>query len=229
MLRFKGLIFDKDGTLFHFQESWGAWLYDVLEELSGKSTLNKRKMARVLRFNLSKKIFFKDSPFIAGTTKEFLTSVEPFSEYLKGEELKKFINSKLMRLTPKPVGNLKILLHYFKSKKVILGIATNDNEEPCRSQLMDEEIIEYFDFICGSDSGYGSKPETGQLDAFCRFFKLKPNNVAMIGDSTHDLIAAKKAGLHAIGVLTGVAEKKELEIYADVILNSIIDIPDYLS
>ena len=29
----------------------------------------------------------------------------------------------------------------------------------------------------------------------------------MIGDSTHDLIAAKKAGLYAIGVLTGVAKE----------------------
>ena len=229
MLRFKGLIFDKDGTLFYFQESWGVWLDNVLEDLSCKSIGKKRKMAKVLGFNLSKKIFFKDSPFIAGTTKEFLSAVEPFSKNLKGAELEEFINSKLMTLTPKPVGDLRALLHYLKSKEILIGVATNDNESPCRSQLESEKIIEFFDFIAGSDSGYGCKPETGQLEAFCQIFELNSKDVAMIGDSTHDLIAAKKAGVYAIGVLTGVAEKKELAPYADIIFESIEDIPNYLN
>ena len=58
---------------------------------------------------------------------------------------------------------------------------------------------------------------------------LKPSEVAMIGDSTHDLIAAKKAGLYAIGVLTGVAKRSELELYADKILKSIKDLPIFLN
>ena len=228
-MRFKGLIFDKDGTLFHFQESWGAWLSEVLEVLSDNSIEKKQKMAHALGFNLSKKIFLKESPFIAGTTKEFLSSIEPFSKRLKGEELEKFINSKLMKLTPKPVGDLRALFYYLKSKEILIGLATNDNERPCRAQLEDEKIIEFFDFIAGSDSGYGFKPETGQLEAFCQSLKLNVRDVAMVGDSTHDLIAAKKAGLHAIGVLTGVAEKMELDPYADIILESIKDIPNYLN
>ena len=51
----------------------------------------------------------------------------------------------------------------------------------------------------------------------------------MIGDSTHDLIAAKRAGLYPIGVLTGVAKRKELELYTDKILRSIEDLPNYLN
>jgi phosphoglycolate phosphatase len=50
----------------------------------------------------------------------------------------------------------------------------------------------------------------------------------MIGDSTHDLKAAKAAQIYAVGVLTGVAEKKELEPYADNILDSIEKIPFWL-
>ncbi len=228
-MRFKGLIFDKDGTLFHFQESWGDWLDEVLEILSGDSIEKKQKMAYMLGFNLSRKKFLKGSPFIAGTTKEFLYTIEPFSKNLKGEALEKFINSKLMTLTPKPVGDLRALFYYLKSKEISIGVATNDNEIPCRSQLEDAKIIEFFDFIAGSDSGYGFKPETGQLEAFCKSLKLNVRDVAMVGDSTHDLIAAKKAGVHAIGVLTGVAEKKELDPYADIILTSIEDIPNYLN
>ena len=134
-----------------------------------------------------------------------------------------------MQLVQKPVGDLKVLFEYLKSKKILLGVATNDNEIPCKSQLQKERIIQYFDFIAGSDSGYGSKPEIGQLEAFCRSFNLNPNEVAMIGDSTHDLIAAKRAGLYPIGVLTGVAKRKELELYTDKILRSIEDLPNYLN
>ena len=72
-----------------------------------------------------------------------------------------------------------------------------------------------------------AKHET--LEAFCRSLNLKPREVAMIGDSTHDLIAAKKAGLYAIGVLTGVAKRSELELYADKILKSIKDLPIFLN
>ena len=229
MLRFKGLIFDKDGTLFHFQESWGDWLDEILEVLSDDSIKKKQKMANVLGFNLTRKKFFKESTFIAGTTKEFLSLVEPFSQKLKGKALEKFIDSKLMTLNPKPVGDLRELFFYLKSKEIFIGVATNDNENPCRSQLEDANIIEFFDFIAGSDSGYGFKPETGQLEAFCKSLKLNVKDVAMVGDSTHDLIAAKKAGVHAIGVLTGVAEKRELDPYADIILSSIEDIPNYLN
>ena len=209
MLRFKGLIFDKDGTLFHFQESWGSWLDEVLNDICEKSISKKRQLSKILGFNFSKKKFFEDSPFIAGTTEEFLASIESFSDNLKGKELEEFINSKLMQLVQKPVGDLKVLFEYLKSKKILLGIATNDNEIPCKSQLEKERIIKYFDFIAGSD--------------------LKPSEVAMIGDSTHDLIAAKKAGLYAIGVLTGVAKRSELELYADKILKSIKDLPIFLN
>ena len=59
MLRFKGLIFDKDGTLFHFQESWGSWLDEVLNDICEKSISKKRQLSKILGFNFSKKKFFE--------------------------------------------------------------------------------------------------------------------------------------------------------------------------
>ena len=37
------------------------------------------------------------------------------------------------------------------------------------------------------------------------------NEVVMVGDRSHDMIGAKKAGLHSIGVLYGYGSKEELE------------------
>ena len=43
----------------------------------------------------------------------------------------------------------------------------------------------------------------------------------MVGDSTHDLIAGRSAGMLTVGVLTGLAKHEELTNLADVVLPDI--------
>jgi phosphoglycolate phosphatase len=51
----------------------------------------------------------------------------------------------------------------------------------------------------------------------------------MVGDSLHDLSAARMAGMTAIGVLTGVAGRETLEPAADVVLGSVAELPDWIA
>ena len=51
----KAILFDKDGTLFHFNETWGPWFYDVLSELSdGKHDLLV-ELANILKYDYKTK------------------------------------------------------------------------------------------------------------------------------------------------------------------------------
>ncbi len=68
-------------------------------------------------------------------------------------------------------------------------------------------------------------------------FKISnPETIAYIGDAGSDVVAAKKAGVFSIGVLTGFAEgeaiRKKREMLAglgcDVILDSVLDLPKFL-
>ena len=81
----------------------------------------------------------------------------------------------------------------------------------------------------GYDSGFGAKPSAEPLLAFCASVGILPSHVAMVGDSTHDLIAGKAAGMHCIGVLSGLADQRTLQTYADVVLPDISHIPSYLN
>ena len=227
-MAFKGLLFDKDGTLFHFQESWGEWMRQIINELTTDSTRDRKMMAKALGFDLNQKTFLKESVFIAGAAGEFLSIIEPYSRRLKGNRLREFITSKSVKLIQVPVTNLPQLFDQLKSQNIFLGIVTNDCEEPAKSQLESAKILDYFDFVVGCDSGYGAKPEPGQLIEFLNIFDLKSYEVAMIGDSTHDLMAAQKAKIYSVGVLTGVAEKEELMPHADKILDSIEELPSWL-
>ena len=86
------------------------------------------------------------------------------------------------------------------------------------AHLQQAHATKHLDFIAGFDSGYGAKPDPEPLLAFATHVGLSPSQVAMVGDSTHDLVSAKRAGMYRIGVLTGMADYDDLAPYADVVL-----------
>ena len=65
---------------------------------------------------------------------------------------------------------------------------------------------------------------------FCEHAGLEPAAVAMVGDSAHDLDAGRAAGAGLlVGVLTGPATRADLQPMADVVLDDISHLPDYLN
>ena len=58
---------------------------------------------------------------------------------------------------------------------------------------------------------------------------LAPERVVMVGDSTHDLVAGRRAGMQTLGVLTGMAGEEELAPLADAVLPDIGHIPAWLT
>ena len=58
---------------------------------------------------------------------------------------------------------------------------------------------------------------------------LAPARVVMVGDSTHDLIAGRAAGMQTVGVLTGPASRADLGKLADAVLPDIGHLPAWLT
>ena len=102
-----------------------------------------------------------------------------------------------------------------------LGVMTNDTEFGAKAHLSAAGVDHLFDFIAGFDSGWGPKPNPAPLLAFAEKTGLTPHRVAMVGDSTHDLIAGRNAGMQTVGVLTGMADHATLSPYADMVLPNI--------
>lgn len=107
-----------------------------------------------------------------------------------------------------------------------LGIATHDGEAAAKAHMDRLGALEKFDFVAGYDSGHGLKPGPGMVLAFCAATGLAPSQVAMIGDSLHDLDAGRAAEAGwVVGVLTGPATEAELAPHADLVLPSIAELP----
>jgi len=129
-------------------------------------------------------------------------------------------------IRPAPATDLRALFDALDRAGVALGVATHDTEEQARVQLADVGALDRFAFIAGYDSGHGVKPGPGMLEAFCAATGLRAEDVAVVGDSLHDLHLGRRNGAGiTIAVLTGPSGRDELAPHADLVLDSIADLP----
>ena len=224
----KALLFDKDGTLFDYQATWNVWAGRFIERHSAGDRSRAVAMAEALDYDLAAETFLPDSRMIAGTNLEAAMALAPFWPDLSLTEIIRFIDSEAMSAPLAEVAPLAPLLDTFRARGLALGVATNDGEAVARGHLEAVGVLDRFAFVAGFDSGHGGKPAPGMLLAFADHLVLAPAEIVMVGDSTHDLLAAHSAGMMAVGVLTGMAPSDTLAPHAHAVLPSIVDLPAWL-
>jgi phosphoglycolate phosphatase len=223
-----GIVFDKDGTLFHFQATWGAWTEGFIADESRGDPALRDALAAALGYDLARRSFDPGSPVIAATTAEVAAAVLPLLPRDTAGTIRSRMDARAMAMRNVEATPLLPLFTTLRARGLRLGVATNDTEAPARAHLAAAGIAGLCDFVAGYDSGWGGKPAPGQLTAFARATGLDPAACAMVGDSLHDLHAARAAGMVAIGVLTGMADEATLDQAADVVLASIAELPAWL-
>lgn len=222
----RGVLFDKDGTLFDFHASWGAWAQGFLLDESAGDPRLAAHLADILGFDLARARFRPDSVAVASTTETVAGLLLPLLPSSTLDDLVARMDARAAALPQVEAAPLRPLLLSLRDRDLALGVATNDSEAPARAHLAG--LLDLLPFVVGYDSGHGSKPGPGQLLAFARHAGLAPAACAMVGDSLHDLVAARAAGMRAVAVLTGVAGREDLTPAADVVLGSVADLPAWL-
>ena len=228
-MKIKGVLFDKDGTLFDFQKTWNAWSAQMIEHFSAGDAGCRNAIADAVGFDLARQAFDLDSIVIAGTNRQVAECVSAVLPDQNVDEVEDFLMQSSLTATVSEATPLVPFFQRLKGNDLKIGVMTNDTEAGARAHLDTVGALDLLDFVAGFDSGFGAKPAPGPLLAFAKAMGFSPDQVAMVGDSTHDLIAGRAAGMHTIGVLTGLAPRSELTPYADAILPDISHIPAYLS
>ncbi|WP_421905014.1 HAD family hydrolase [Mameliella sp.] len=225
----EAVLFDKDGTLFDFAETWNAFAARLIVNLAGGDDLRRHGLARVLMFDLETGRFLPGSPVIAGTNREVAELIAPILPERSIEELESTI---IAEAADAPLSEAVALVPYLAglaARGLSLGVMTNDSESVARAHLRTAGIEGMFDFVAGADSGHGAKPSPEPLLAFASATGHAPDRVIMVGDSLHDLAAGRAAGMWTAGVLTGMADADTLAPMADVVLPDIGYLPDWLA
>jgi len=224
-----GILFDKDGTLFDFEATWGIWAATMLLDLTVGDPVRASELGARMGYDFAARRFDPQSVVIAGTPDDIVRLLLPGVPELTPDQLIDRLNAAAAVAPQAEAVPLAPLLADLRARGLALGVATNDAEAPARAHLAGVGQEAAFDFIAGYDSGFGSKPDPGMCLAFSSAMRLAPQTVLMVGDSTHDLVAGRAAGMIAVAVLTGPATQDDLLPYADHVITDIGALPQLLA
>lgn len=224
----KAILFDKDGTLVDFDQSWGEAGFHVLTTLANGDPDIFIRLTNAAKYDPKTRRFLPDADLIAGTSADFGPDWAKALGRTDVDTVANEIDRLFMELAPSmmvTIGDPLDVLKTLAERGYRLGIATNDIEAAALQQAELMGLLPHLDFIVGQDSGHGAKPGPGMVQGFARHVGVEPNAVALVGDSTHDLHAARAAGAIGIAVLSGPATRDDLAPHADYVIDSIADLP----
>ena len=154
---------------------------------------------------------------------EFLTAGElrRFGEELDADRARLFAEEYLPRVRPFPC--VKELFRRIKDDGLLIALASSSKEQEVDHHKKALQIEDLIDAATSSDDAKRSKPNPDIfLAALEKLGHVPPEEAITVGDSPWDVLAATKAGMRAIGVLTGGFSREELlnagaiEVYASV-------------
>ena len=197
MRKYKGIIFDLDGTLINSIEDIVDSMNEVLNEY-GMATFTleeyKTKIGSGIR-NLVKRS-------LPENTKE-----EEIDEAVKLYE--KFYEKNYLNKT-KAYEGIDELLEKLVEMDIKLGI--NSNKKDNYTKELAKKIFKNIPFIkvFGEREGIPIKPDTTTMLEIVEAMELQPEEVLYIGDSDVDMITGKNANMDTVGVELGFRSKEEL-------------------
>ena len=185
----KGIIFDMDGTIvdslpYHYK----AW----------KIFFRENKVE-----NFSDKL--KD--YKGGGTLDLMTAV--YGDKYSRKELKIMTDDKeiifrqIYKNNVEPIKGFMKMFEFIKSKKILVGLASNAIRKNVKMILNELKIYEKFDsIICGDEVKRG-KPNPEMFDETVSRFKLKKKECLIFEDSVEGVSAAVNSKVDVIGITSG--------------------------
>lgn len=227
----RGILFDKDGTLLDFFETWiPAYraAVEVAAEFAGDYAMADR-MLRVTGFDPKSGNFDPESLLAGGTTAQICDAWADEAGIVERDRFSKLVHDAMDDYAarfPVPIAEgLDTLFERLAGKGYALGIATMDSEVVARVTAETLGLSQWLTFLAGYNSGHGVKPEPGMVLGFCAAAGLTPAEVLVIGDTDRDVNMARNAGAGmVVGVLTGASPADRLAGIADRVLESVFEI-----
>jgi phosphoglycolate phosphatase len=226
--KIKAIVFDKDGTLLDFHATWlPRYQAGALAVAQGDQAL-ATQMLQASGYDAQRNRVLGGTILAAGNNRDIAEVWAPLGKQPVAE-----VESQLNTIfaaqehgASVAVKDLTASLQQLSDLGLVLGVATMDSEAGIQATLDEFDCLHLFAYKVGYDSGYGSKPGPDMVLGFCQQTGLKPEQVMVVGDNNHDLHMGQsaKAGCN-VGVLTGTSFRHELEVDADLVLNSIADLP----
>jgi len=209
-MKFKGIIFDIDGTLTSTNELIFASFNHITEKYLGK-TYSTDEIIDL--FGPTEDKILTD---MCGDNSEI--AKKDYYDFYSG-------NHNMADLYP----GIKDLLSHLKKKNVLLSVYTGKGKKAAVITLQKLGIHDYFDLIITGDDVIEHKPSAEGINKFVEKFELEKDEVLMVGDSPADVKASHTAGVKVASVLwDSYAKEKVLQLKSDFVFHSVEELRKFL-
>ncbi|MDX8514494.1 phosphoglycolate phosphatase [Mesorhizobium captivum] len=211
----RAILFDLDGTLIDSAPDITA---AVNELLAGRdlAPLRVDQVKAMIGGGVTKLVerafAASGSPLSSSALEEANRAMAPiYRRHLTG----------LTRLMP---GVREVLTH-FHLNGTAMGVVTNKPQLATREILLHFHLTEYLGAIVGGDAVTHLKPAPDALLLALDQLGVEPTDTLMVGDSSSDVGAARAAGMPVILLRGGYTQVPVEEIGADLVCDSLLDLP----
>ncbi|CUH96034.1 hypothetical protein P22_2122 [Propionispora sp. 2/2-37] len=200
MSKYKGIIFDLDGTLLDTLSDLANSVNEALESYSYPTHAKdayRLKIGRGFRNLIEQSMPENTDPAIIDAgLQRFLAA---YSENYNKET--------------KPYEGIVSLLTALQQKGIALAVNSNKRDDYTHNLL--RQLLPELDFIAvyGERHDVAKKPDPQAALKIAGLMKLEPQEIVYIGDSKTDMVTAHNAGMDSIGVLWGFRDEAELKQY----------------
>jgi phosphoglycolate phosphatase len=104
-----------------------------------------------------------------------------------------------------------------------LGVVTTKTGRYSRELLEHFGVMKYFEVLIGFENITNPKPHPEPILRALELMKSDTDNVWMIGDTRLDLESSQRAGIGAVGVLSGYDNFKQLSEFDFIIKNDVLE------
>jgi phosphoglycolate phosphatase len=192
--RFDLIVFDWDGTLMDSAACIAASLQAACRDL-GLCVPGEREARYVIGLGLSEAIGHV-LPDLSPDS--YPGVVERYREHFR-------VHGRRASLFP----GTALLLQDLHARGHLLAVATGKSRRGLDQALEETGLKTYFHGSRCADEGF-SKPHPDMLERLMERFSIARERTLMIGDTTHDMLMARAAGVDAVAVAHGAHEPCEL-------------------
>jgi phosphoglycolate phosphatase len=227
-MNFRGILFDKDGTLIEADAIWVPFYRRLLMRMKSVDEAAAETMMADAGYDISTGRMRAGSIMAGGTTAQLVDIWWQDHTAADRKEIMFEIDRSAkqdVQMDPTPVTDLVRLINLFKAKDWQVGVATNDSLISTKRQINALGIDSILDAVITSDTVAVPKPSGHMIRRFSDLTGLKSEEIVMVGDNYHDIAEARRGGAGlAVGVLSGNGAHEDLHHIADVTFDSVEDL-----